>query len=145
MADIDTAIDYLMDTLISDVTGISLAPADPPESAPDFPLALAIPLRGTIESANRNRSLNLPTIRLAVHVSRGQGLAAAVAQAKPFIDRIGDKLLNADNLTWGGNIDTIRVDQDVPISWEFAPSKMGNVETYAWFFDITIKYHRSIA
>lgn len=145
MADIDTAIDYLMNTLISSVTGINAAPADPPESAPEFPIALAIPLRGTIESANTNRSKNLPTIRLAVHVSRGQGLTAAVAQAKPLIDRIGDKLLDADNLTWGGNVDTIRVDEEVPIVWEFAPSNFGNIETFAWFFDITIKYHRSIS
>ena len=145
MADLDTAIDYLMNTLISSVSGINAAPADPVESAPEFPVALAIPLRGEMRIVNRNRSRNLPTIRLAVHVSRGQGLPAAVGQAKPLIDSIGDKLMNADNLTWGGNIDTIRVDEEVPIVWEFAPSNLGNIETFAWFFDITIKYHRTIS
>lgn len=145
MADIDTAIDYLMGTLISTVSGINSAPDHPTENPPEFPAALAIPLNGELTTPNVNRSKNVAVVLLAVHVSRGQGLNAASKQVRPLLDPIADKLLDADNVTWGGNIDTVLASEERPITWEYGPSSLGNIETHAWFLRIPIKYHRSIS
>lgn len=144
MASLEGAIDYLMGTIIAGVSGIKQAPQKPIESSPVFPLALAIPVSGRLTSDASGWSKNLPVIRLAVHVSRTQGLNAAVDQALPFIDSIGDALIDPDNATLGGNVDTILSDGTNPITWTFAPSAFADVETYAWFFDIPVKYHRTI-
>lgn len=145
MADLESAVDYLMGTLISGVSGIKRAPQKPVESSLDFPIALALPLRGRIMLNSIDESRNLPVVRLAVHVSRTQGINAAVDQALPFIDSITDTLLDSDNVTWGGNIDTILADEENPITWEFGPSELADVETYAWVCDIPIKYKRVIS
>lgn len=145
MADLESAIDYLMGTLIAAVPGIKQAPQKPVESTPEFPLALAIPVNGRITTHSYSQSEQLAVVRLAVHVPRTMGINQAVDTALPLIDSISDVLINPANATLNGTIDTIVTDDTTPITWTFAPSGFADVETFAWFFDMTLKYHRTIS
>lgn len=143
MADLESAIDYLMGTLIAGISGIKQAPKKPVESSPDFPIALAIPIRGRMIQNTVGEYRQMAVIRLALHVTRTQGINSAVDQALPFLDSIGDVLMDSDNATLNGNVTTIVYDEAEPIIWEFAPSALADVETYAWFYDMTVKYRRT--
>lgn len=143
MADLESAVDYLMGTLMSSVTGIKQAPNKPPDSMSEFPYAIAWPLQGRVVGDGApNTYRNIATIRLEVHVGRND-LPVSVDSVYPFLERALDKILYSSNVTLNGNVDTLIYDENNPIQWEFGDLEWLGTPTIGWRINLPMKLKRT--
>lgn len=118
------------------VTGIKAAPADPPDSLSVFPFALAYPEGGRILGGSAQFMRGIHIIIVEFHVNRTL-LPAAIATAKGYIEEYAGILLGDPTL--GGEVDTIILDREQNITYEFGVLEWAGVQTIGVRFHIPVK------
>lgn len=144
MGSLEGAADYLMGTLISAVTGMRAAPSKPPESMSMFPFSVAWPDNGRLVSDTPGQYRNIAYLRLETHVGR-VNLPTDVDAIYPFFELVSDVLLDPDNATLGGNVDTIISSNDNPINWSFGELNWADTQTIGFRWIIPVKIKRTIS
>jgi len=117
------------------LSGVKEAPAVPPESANQFPFAVAYPAEGHWQRITDTKK-GLHTVLVEFHCDRSI-LPLAVAQATAFVEAYPNLILNDPTLN--GQVDTILMDSGTPIKYEFGWLEWGSIRTVGVRFFVTIK------
>lgn len=139
----------LMVLLADNISGLRGAPSEPPESINQFPFAVAWPGSGSaVGDSTPGTYRLLPTLVLEVHVAR-LDLPTDMEAIYPYLEYVLDVILDPDNLTISGNVDTIVFDDDSGgIAFEFGRLDWGDdpgTKTLGWRFTIPVKLRRTIS
>jgi hypothetical protein len=121
-------------TLVGTLPGIRRAPQYPPDKSSVFPFAVAWPDVGKMTREDASTNKNVFNIILAIHTAR-KNLARDMETIEPFIQQIGDLLLDTDNITLSGTVDTV-----IAVDWKLEPNMAyGDVDTIGYVFTIEAK------
>ncbi len=124
------------------LSGIKEAPAAPPESANEFPFAVAYPARGNwFNPAGWAKGLH--TIFVEIHCARGI-LPTAVTQALAYVESFPNAVMNDPTLN--STVDTIILsEEDGGIPYTFGRLEWGGVQTIGMRFEVTVKIQSSFS
>jgi hypothetical protein len=144
MGTLEEAATELM-ALIEDVSGMKAAPDKPPESINMFPFAVAYPSTGELFQEGYKAYRNRAVLALEVHVGRSN-LPTDVDALYPFLERVADVIMDPDNATLSGKVDTIVADEPSGgIPWTFGELDWGDTKTLGYRFLVKVKLKGAIA
>lgn len=118
------------------LSGVMEAPTYPPESINQFPFAVAYPANGRILGVSAQFRRELHTVFVEFHCARTI-LPTAVEQAITYLTGF-PPLLTADP-TLGGAVQTVLMDADQPITYEFGRLNWNGIDTIGIRFRVTLK------
>lgn len=115
------------------MAGIKHAPANPPDSAADFPFAVTYAQAGELTGGSMGEILTdeTHTIVTEVHVSRANALDAAVANALPYHDLFAAAIKGDPQL--GGAVEAIR-----SLRYEFSGLVWDSIQTVGYRFTTSV-------
>lgn len=116
------------------IEGIKSAPEFPIEKPDSFPFLEMGLLGGKWENLTAVGQPNGEhSFKWQIHVSRAQGLPKALEQLLPFAERVASTLMY-DGYKLGGTVDSI-----VKLSYTQGPSKIADVNTVCFDFELIVK------
>jgi hypothetical protein len=130
---LETAVDNLY-TLLSDMTGITRAHNDPPESLNEFPALLVYANDGEYHDTAAG-GYSVHTLIAEIYLAR-QMLAQTVDQAKPFPDRVFSKLQS--DRTLSGAVSHMGSGAEV-FRYQIIPKRYNDLMHLVTRFEIKVK------
>ena len=124
-------------TVAGNISGVSRAYSDPPESISQFPAALVYAGRGTLEGISGGMSRHLHTIRVDILSSR-QNLPQSVSESKGWPDALMAGL-RADE-TLSGAVSAIVW----PVTYEATAIPYNALTHYGMRFEVTVKIMEAV-
>lgn len=134
IADITEAIANVAATL----DGIRGAPARPPDSIGAYPFAVTYCRRGSWRANDATFKTGLLTLVCDIHMGRLPDLGRLLGAHESYLEDFPNALLRDPTL--GGACDTIN-----DIRHDLIPLYYAGIETFAYRFEIDIKYESAIA
>lgn len=129
--------------LMAQVEGVQQSPDVPPEKASDFPFVAVYPGDGQASSYAMGALKKLLTyLVVEIHVTR-RDLAADMTKVIPLLERALDKLMSDPTL--GGNVQTIIMTADQPITYTLAGMSYGGMDTIGWRVTLRIKQETEVS
>lgn len=116
--------------------GAKDAPPLPAETAIGYPFSVCYPATGSISAETAGAQKDLMTVNLDLHVNRID-LPTDVQTILSFFTAFAP-LLIADP-TLGGAVDTIVMEQDDPIRWNFGQMQYAEIKTVGLRYAIKLK------
>ena len=121
----------------AELTGMRGAPARAPDSINAYPFAITYCRRGTWRANDATFKTGLLTFVCDIHLGRLPDLGRVLGAHEEYVNEFPNALL-AD-LTLDSAVDTIN-----DIRYELLPLYYAGVETFAYRFEIDIKYESAI-
>jgi hypothetical protein len=118
-------------------SGMKKAPETLPEGMGPYPFAITYPERGQLSGESGNLTHEIHTVITEFHIAPRTMLGKAVESATPYISEFFRKLVLDPKL--GGEVDTIWITTERPVTYEFGRLKWAGIETIGTRYHISMK------